>query len=95
MKKAYKVAMEQLEDRYGDNGVIVTTFIKKSLELPHVKDSKMLDEFSLFLVECKNAAESMDSNNVLDYQKDMKMIMLKLPVYMHDRWRNIVFDRKG
>ena len=56
-----KAAMEQLEDRYGDNEVIVTAFIKKALEWSQVKDSKMLDEFSLFLVECKNAAESMDS----------------------------------
>lgn len=51
-KRAYKAAMNQLEERYGDNELIVTTFIKKALEWPQVKDSKMLDKFSLFLVEC-------------------------------------------
>lgn len=63
-KRAYKAAMNQLEERYGDDELIVTTFIKKALEWPQVKDSKMLDEFSLFLVECRNAAESMDSIKV-------------------------------
>ena len=72
----------------------MTVFIKKALEWSHVKDCKMVDEFYLFLVECKNAAESMDSIKVLDYQENIKMSMLKLPLYMHDRWRNVVLKAK-
>lgn len=71
-ERAYKAAMRQLEERYGDNEVIVTAFVKKALDWPQVKDSKMLDEFSLFLVECENAAESMDSIKILDYQENIK-----------------------
>ena len=85
-EKAYKTAMKQLEERYGDNETIVTAFIKKALDWPQVKDSKMLDEFSLFLVECKHAAESMNSIKILDYQENIKKLMIKLPIYMHDRW---------
>lgn len=33
-EKAYKAAMNQLEERYGDNELIVTTFIKKALDWP-------------------------------------------------------------
>ena len=45
-EKAYRAAMEQLEDGYGDNEVIVTAFIKKILEWSQVKDCKMLKNFS-------------------------------------------------
>jgi hypothetical protein len=48
---AYKAAMKQLEDRYGDTEVIANAFIKKALEWPTLKpgDSKALDEFSLLV----------------------------------------------
>ncbi|XP_062621125.1 uncharacterized protein LOC134282740 [Saccostrea cucullata] len=92
--RAYTAAMNQLEERYGDNEVIATAFIKKALDWPAVKDAKMLDEFSLFLVECQNAAESIDSVSVLDYSDNIKRLMTKLPVYMHDRWRNVVLKTK-
>ncbi|CAC5418241.1 unnamed protein product [Mytilus coruscus] len=53
---AYQAAMEQLEERYGNCEVIANAFIKKALDWPILKagDSKGLDEFSLFLIECKN-----------------------------------------
>ncbi|KAK3086822.1 hypothetical protein FSP39_023974 [Pinctada imbricata] len=92
--RAYKAAMKQLEERYGDNEVIATAFIKKALDWPAVKDAKSLDEFALFLVECLNAAESMGSNSVLDYPDNIKRLMQKLPIYMHDRWRNVVLKTK-
>jgi hypothetical protein len=34
---AYKAAMKQLEDRYGDTEVIANAFIKKALEWPTLK----------------------------------------------------------
>ena len=97
-ERAYKAAMTQLEERYGDNKVIATAFIKKALDWPAVKDAKSIDEFALFLVECQNAAESMESSSVLDYPDNIKRLMQKLPIYMHDRWRNVVLrtkDAKG
>jgi hypothetical protein len=76
--RAYKTTMEQLEERYGDDEIIVTAFIKKALDWPQVKDKKMLDEFSLFLVECKNAAKSMDSIKILDYQENINKTYNKI-----------------
>jgi hypothetical protein len=34
---AYKAAMKQLEDRYGDTEVIANAFIKKALDWPTLK----------------------------------------------------------
>ncbi|XP_033121389.1 uncharacterized protein LOC117120474 [Anneissia japonica] len=52
-EKAYQAAMDQLSDRYGDNEVIASTYIKKALEWPTIRpgEPKALDEYALFLVE--------------------------------------------
>jgi hypothetical protein len=50
----------------------VTAFIKKAFDWSQVKDSKMLDEFSLFLMECKNVAEGMDIIKMLDCKENIK-----------------------
>ncbi|XP_022335109.2 uncharacterized protein LOC111131734 [Crassostrea virginica] len=92
--KGYQAAMKQLEERYGDNELIVTSFIKKALEWPTIKDAKMLDEFALFLLECQNASESIDSVCILDYADNIKKLMSKLPVYLHDRWRSVILKIK-
>lgn len=50
---AFRAAMKQLEERYGDTEVIANAFIKKALDWTNVKpgDTKALDDFSLFLIE--------------------------------------------
>ena len=75
--------------------MIATAFIKKALDWPAVKDAKGIDEFALFLVECQNAAESMESNSVLDYPDNIKRLVQKLPINMHDRWQNVVLRTKN
>ena len=92
---AYKSAMKTLEERYGDNEVIVAAFVKKAMEWPPIKDSKMLDEFSLFLTECENAASSINSNSVLDFSENIKRLLSKLPVYMHDRLEEYCSANQG
>ncbi|XP_061191695.1 uncharacterized protein LOC133199905 [Saccostrea echinata] len=54
----------------------------------------MLDEFALFLVECQNASESIDCVSVLDYAENIKRLLSKLPIYLHDRWRTAVLKIK-
>jgi hypothetical protein len=80
---AFRSAMNALEECYGDNDVILSAFIQRALEWPQVKDANLLDEFSLFLVECENAAASINSNSVLDFSENIKRLLSKLPVYMH------------
>ena len=88
----YQAALRELEDRYGDNELIASSFIKKALKWPCVKpnDSKSLDELAIFLSECENAVRSIDSMKILEYPDNMRKIVSKLPLYMHDRWRNVV-----
>ncbi|XP_014667134.1 PREDICTED: uncharacterized protein LOC106808795 [Priapulus caudatus] len=95
-EKAYKAAMAQLEERYGDNNVIATAFIKKALDWPMVRagDAEALDEFSLFLVECENAVGSIGAGSVREYSENVKRLMGKLPFHLHDRWRSIVLRTK-
>ncbi|KAL5010875.1 hypothetical protein ScPMuIL_013180 [Solemya velum] len=96
-EQAFKAAMRQLEDRYGDEEVIATAFIKKALDWPDVKpgDANSLDEFALFLVECENAVESMEAMRVLEYSENIKKLVSKMPIYFHDRWRNIVLSQRN
>ncbi|XP_071181279.1 uncharacterized protein [Mytilus edulis] len=93
---AYSAAIKQLEERYGDTEVIANAFIKRALEWPTIQagDSKSLDDFSLFLIECENAAVSMEAMRILEYSENIKRLMIKLPFYFHDRWRNVVMRTK-
>lgn len=94
---AFNAAMKQLEERYGDTEVIANTFIKKALDWPVIKsgDSKALDQFALFLIECKNAANSIAAMQILEYSENIKQLMCKLPYHLHDRWRNIVLRTRS
>ncbi|CAC5382829.1 unnamed protein product [Mytilus coruscus] len=93
---AYSAAIKQLEERYGDTEVIANAFIKRALEWPTIQagDSRSLDDFSLFLIECENAAASMEAMRILEYSENIKRLMMKLPFYFHDRWRNVVMRTK-
>jgi hypothetical protein len=44
----------------------------------------------LFLIECKNAAASIDAMRILEYSENIKQLLCKLPYHLHDRWRSIV-----
>ncbi|XP_071138742.1 uncharacterized protein [Mytilus edulis] len=76
---AYSAAIKQLEERYGDTEVIANAFIKRALEWPTIQagDSKSLDDFSLFLIECENAAVNMEAMRILEYSENIKRLMIK------------------
>ena len=92
----YVAALKELEARYGEPDVVVNSFIKKALTWPNIKpnDVKGIDRFSIFLIECQNAVQSMDAVKVLDYSENMKQLVAKLPYHLHDRWRNHVYRTK-
>jgi hypothetical protein len=92
----YTAALRELEARYGEPDVVVNSFIKKALSWPNIKpnDVKGIDNFSIFLIECHNAVQSMDAVKVLDYSENMKQLVAKLPYHLHDRWRNQVYRTK-
>ncbi|XP_071952433.1 uncharacterized protein [Antedon mediterranea] len=88
----YPAAMKELKRRYGDPEVIANSYIKKLLSWAPIKanDPKALDEFSVFLMECKAATLCVGSLGVLEFSENIRMTMEKLPQYLHDRWRNVV-----
>ena len=86
--------MNELEERYGDPQVIAAAYIKRALGWPAIngKDPTALDHFAIFLSECEYAICSMDAMKVLEYPDNLRKLVSKLPYYMHDRWRKIVYS---
>jgi hypothetical protein len=95
-KKGYAAAIKELDEKYGDQDVIVNAFIAKALSWAPIKpdNPKELDRLAIFLTECQNAVSSFDAVGVLNYSENLKKIVAKLPYYLHDRWRNQVFQQK-
>jgi hypothetical protein len=93
---AYTAVLRELDERYGDPDVIVHEFIKRALNWPFIKGNnpKALDEYSIFLVECLNAVQSLEALKVLDYSENMRQLVAKLPLNLHDKWRNLVCQTK-
>ena len=83
----YQAALRELEDRYGNNEIIASSFVKGALKWPYVNpnDSKSLDELAIFLSECEDAIRSIDSMKILEYPDNMRKIVSKLLFYMHDK----------
>ena len=55
--KGYEAAIKELDDKYGDQDIIVNAFIAKALSWAPIKpdNPKELDRFTIFLTECQNA----------------------------------------
>ena len=92
----YNAALNEFEDRYGDPDVVAQAYVKKALGWHTIKpdNSKALDEYAIFLMECQHAVNSIDSAKVLEYSENMKLLIKKLPFYLQEKWRNIVYDLK-
>ena len=90
--KAYPAALCEFEKRYGDKEVLASSFVKRALKWPHIKpnDSKALDEFSIFLNECNHAMECMSYVRILENPDNIRKLIGKLPMYMHDKWRTYI-----
>ena len=84
--------MKELEERYGDNERIANSYIQKALKWPPIKanETKSLDQYAIFLSECANSAQSINSVRVLEYPDNMRRIIGILPFHLHDRWRTQV-----
>ena len=89
----YQLALKELERRYGNPEILVKSFINKALTWPQIKpdDCKELDNYALFLSECKNAITSLDALKVIEYSENFKKIVEKLPYSLQDRWRSTVY----
>ena len=88
----YKAAVKELSRRYGNAEVIANSYIQQVLQWPMIRadDPKSLDVFSVFLKECQAATQCIGTMNILEHTENLRQILKKLPVYMHDRWRTVV-----
>ena len=85
---AYKEAWKLLDHRFG-NPVHVAEAYKSSLRRwPQIHDgeSSGIQEFSDFLVRCKEAMKTMQSMGDLDSTETLKQISSKLPSYSRVKW---------
>ena len=88
----YASAIKELERRYGEPEIIANAYVEKVMNWPNIKpeDTKLLDEYSVFLTECLHSVDSVSGLGVLDFSENMKTVVKKLPYHMHDKWRSEV-----
>lgn len=95
-KYGYPAALQELKERYGNAELITNEFIKRLLNWPAIKDSgKALDDFAMLLIECQHAATSLQATNILDYSENIRGLMTKLPPYLQDKFRNVIYQVKA
>ena len=84
--------MHELEERYGNDHVIATALVKRALDWPIILNDKpkALDNFTIFLAECNNAVNAIEAVRVLECPDNIKKLVSKLPLHLHDKWRNLV-----
>ena len=92
----FNAAMKELERRYGDPQFIAHSYITKALNWDLVKpdDPQSLDEFGIFLRECHYAIQSQEALGILEYSENLRKLVGKLPIYLHDKWRTAAFNAK-
>ncbi|XP_033112756.1 uncharacterized protein LOC117113515 [Anneissia japonica] len=82
-EKAYQAAMDQLSDRYGDNEVIASTYIKKALEWPTIRpgEPKALDEYAFpsRMHECCRACKCKQNFGVSRTLEEVNVQTTSLP----------------
>ncbi|XP_022096554.1 uncharacterized protein LOC110982458 [Acanthaster planci] len=93
---AYKEALKELEERFGDKTKITTQIIKKLHDFPKIKTDehrKLLELADL----CANTAAQMDDLTglqILNYSFNTHPILEKLPTYIHNAWRKRASEYK-
>ena len=95
--RGYKHARDLLETEYGDHYKAAMAFLSKIQCWPIVKtdDCTALREFYLFLVRCQCARNCLSGMDILNHPNSMQTIVLKLPTYLQNKWRDKVFQIKA
>ncbi|XP_062566787.1 uncharacterized protein LOC134229094 [Saccostrea cucullata] len=95
-ESGYKAAMDEFKDRYGDPDIVAQAYVKKALNWSSIKqdNARGLDDYAIFLTECQHAVNNVASARALEYPENMKLIIKKLPFYLQEKWRNVVYELK-
>ena len=92
VNRGYSEARHLLHMEYGDPFKVATAYIQKANNWPNLKadDSQGLRTLSHFLTKCTNAMQNITHMNVLNHPTNMQTIVLKLPLYLQNKWRDTV-----
>ncbi|XP_061191629.1 uncharacterized protein LOC133199818 [Saccostrea echinata] len=92
----YKAALDEFKDRYGDPDIVAQAYVRKALNWSSIKqdNARGLDDYAIFLTECQHAVNNVTSARALEYPENMKLIIKKLPFYLQEKWRNVVYELK-
>ena len=88
--RGYPKAKQLLKDNFGNEYKISCAYLEKVLSWTQMKseDSKMLQDYAMFLRSCCNAMEEMEYTQELDTISSMRSIVLKLPFKLREKWLN-------
>lgn len=89
MEEGFSKAKQLLQKKFGGKYKIAEAFVKKATSWPEVKadDATGLNSFSLFLIECRNVLMDLNYISELDHTTNIKVIVMKLPHRLRDKWR--------
>ncbi|KAK0155426.1 hypothetical protein N1851_002228 [Merluccius polli] len=90
-ERGYEKAKALLQEHYGDEFKICSAYMTKALEWPPIK-AEDLNAFVIFLRSCCNAMEEMSYCNEINLSSNMKILIMKLPYRLRERWRSYVCD---
>ena len=87
----YVEARRRLDERFGNPFVLGQCYLKRLEKWPSISrdDVKRLDDFTTFLIGCRNAMTATESIKKLDYPTSLRLIVSKLPGYLQDRWARV------
>ena len=88
----YREARRILEKEYGDPYKVSRAYINKAIQWQPIKhdDGSALKKFSVFLIKCKNAMNSIKHMAVLDHAPNLQSLVCKLPTILQNKWRERV-----
>ena len=92
--RGYEKAKALLQEHYGDEFKITSAYMTKALEWSANKtgDLKTLQCFVIFLRSCCNAMEEMTYSHEMNLSSNMKILIMKLPYRLRERWRSYVCE---
>jgi hypothetical protein len=91
-KLGYLEARSILQKEYGDLYKVSSAYIDKVMSWSTIKqdDTTSLKTFAILLVRCLKAMPSISSMTILNHLPNLKTIVLKLPAYLQNKWREQV-----
>ena len=97
---AYEEAKSTLDKRYGDPFVIANALRDKLEKWPEIlpRDGTGLKKFADFLQQCQIAIQTTKSLSVLNYDRENRKLLSKLPDWIVSRWERTASqwkDTKG